>query len=66
MLLGFILGPMMEEFLRRALLLSDGNPIVLLTEPLSAALLAIAALLLATVLLPVIRKGREEAFVEGG
>jgi TctA family transporter len=63
MLLGFIIGPMMEEFLRRALLLSDGNPAVLVTEPLSAILLAIAAVLLATVLVPTIRKKREETFV---
>ena len=64
MLLGFVIGPMMEEFLRRALVLSDGDPVVLLTEPLSAALLAVAALLLATVLLPAIRRGRHEAFGE--
>jgi TctA family transporter len=63
MLLGFVIGPMMEEFLRRALLLSDGNPAVLVTEPLSATLLAIAAVLLATVLVPTIRKKREETFV---
>jgi TctA family transporter len=62
MLLGFILGPMMEEFLRRALVLSDGDPMVLFTEPLSAMLLATAAALLVTVLLPGIRKKREETF----
>ena len=65
MLLGFILGPMMEEFLRRALVLSDGNPVVLVTEPLSAALLVISAVLLATVLAPGIRKKRDETFVAG-
>ena len=65
MLLGFVIGPMMEEFLRRALVLSDGSPLVLFTEPLSATLLAISAVLLATVLLPSIRKKREETFVEG-
>ncbi|MGQ0676269.1 MAG: tripartite tricarboxylate transporter permease [Rhodospirillales bacterium] len=66
MLLGFVLGPMMEEFLRRALVLSDGDPVVLLTEPLSAVLLAISAVLLATVLLPAVRRKREEAFVSEG
>ena len=66
MLLGFILGPMMEEFLRRALVLSDGNAAVLVTEPLSAALLAISAVLLGTVLVPAIRRKREEAFVAEG
>jgi TctA family transporter len=63
LLLGFILGPPMEEYLRRALVLSEGRPEVLLTEPLSAILLAMAALLLGTVLLPAIRKKREETFV---
>ena len=66
MLLGFVIGPMMEEFLRRALVLSDGNAAVLVTEPLSAALLAISAVLLGTVLVPAIRKKREETFVAEG
>jgi putative tricarboxylic transport membrane protein len=63
LLLGFILGPPMEEHLRRAMVLSEGRVDVLLREPLSAFLLAIAALLLASVLLPTVRKGREETFV---
>jgi TctA family transporter len=52
LLLGFILGPMMEENLRRALLLSRGDWSVFVTRPLSAGLLAAAALLLVIVLLP--------------
>jgi putative tricarboxylic transport membrane protein len=64
MLLGYILGPMMEEFLRRAMLLSRGDPLVFLTRPISAVLLVAAALLLCTVLLPAFRKTREEAFQE--
>ena len=64
MLLGFILGPMMEEYLRRALVLSDGNAAVLLSEPLSAVLLVLSAALLATVLLPSVRRKRAETFVE--
>jgi len=64
MLLGFILGPMMEEFLRRTLLLSKGNPMVLVSRPISATMLAIAALAMLTVLLPALRKKREEVFVE--
>ena len=64
LLLGFILGPMMEEFLRRALLLSKGDPLVLLTRPISAAMLALAALLLALVLLPSFSGTRKEAFQE--
>jgi TctA family transporter len=64
LLLGFILGPMMEEYLRRALLLSHGDWSVLVTRPLSASLLGAAAALLVIVLLPAIKKGRERAFVE--
>ena len=64
LLLGFILGPMMEENLRRALLLSRGDWSVFVTRPLSAGLLAAAALLLVIVLMPAIKNKREEAFVE--
>lgn len=65
MLLAFILGPMMEEFLRRTLLFSKGDPSVFFTRPLSAALLSIAAIMLLLVVLPSVRKKREEAFQEG-
>jgi putative tricarboxylic transport membrane protein len=64
LLLGFILGPMMEENLRRALLLSRGDWSVLVTRPLSAGLLAAAVLLVVIVLLPAVKSKREEAFVE--
>jgi TctA family transporter len=64
LLLGFILGPMMEEYLRRALLLSRGDWSVFLTRPLSAGLLVAAALLLVIVLMPSVKSKREEAFVE--
>jgi TctA family transporter len=64
LLLGFILGPMMEEYLRRALLLSRGDWSVFVTRPLSAALLAASLVLLAVVLLPSVKAKREEAFVE--
>lgn len=64
LLLGFILGPMMEEYLRRALLISRGDWSVFVTRPISASLLAAAALLLVIVLLPAVKKKREEAFVE--
>lgn len=66
MLLGFILGPMMEEYLRRALLISKGDATVFLTRPVSATMLALALVLLVTVLLPTIRKTREQAFQEEG
>jgi TctA family transporter len=64
LLLGLILGPMMEENLRRALLLSRGDWSILVTRPLSAVLLALALLLLIIVLLPSVKKSRESAFVE--
>jgi TctA family transporter len=64
LLLGFILGPMMEENLRRAMLLSRGDWSVFVTRPLSASLLAMAVLLLIIVALPSIKSKRQEAFVE--
>jgi len=64
LLLGLILGPMMEENLRRAMLLSRGDWSVFVTRPLSASLLAMAVLLLVIVMLPSIKSKREEAFVE--
>jgi TctA family transporter len=64
LLLGFILGPMMEENLRRALLLSRGDWTVFLTRPLSGSLLFVALMLLVVVLLPSVKSKREEAFVE--
>ncbi|MFO1350103.1 MAG: tripartite tricarboxylate transporter permease [Gammaproteobacteria bacterium] len=64
MLLGFILGPMMEEYLRRALLLAHGDPLVFVQRPISAALLIMAALALVAVLSPAIQAKREEAFQE--
>jgi TctA family transporter len=64
LLLGFILGPLIEENLRRALLLSRGDPMVFVSRPLSASLLAAAAVLLLIVAAPQIRRKREEAFHE--
>jgi TctA family transporter len=64
LLLGFILGPMMEENLRRTLLLSRGDASVFVTRPLSACLLVAAFVLVTVVMLPTIKKKREEAFVE--
>jgi TctA family transporter len=66
MLLGFILGPLMEEYLRRALIISRGDPMVFLTRPISATMLAMAVLAMVMVLLPAIRTTREEAFREEG
>ncbi|MBA4341717.1 MAG: hypothetical protein C0423_06130 [Methylibium sp.] len=64
LLLGFILGPMMEENLRRALLLSRGDWGTFMTRPLSAGLLIAAALMVVVVMLPSIKNKRQEAFQE--
>lgn len=64
LLLGLILGPMMEEYLRRALLLSRGDWSVFVTRPISLGLLVAAVILITIVLLPSVRKQREEAFVD--
>jgi putative tricarboxylic transport membrane protein len=59
MLLGFVLGPLMEENLRRAMLIARGDPTVFLTRPISATLLAVAAILLVISALPAIKSKRE-------
>jgi putative tricarboxylic transport membrane protein len=64
LLLGLVLGPMMEENFRRALLLSRGEFSTFVTRPLSLSLLIIAAILVLIVASPSIRKKREETFVE--
>jgi TctA family transporter len=64
LMLGFVLGPMMEENLRRAMLLSRGDPLTFVTRPISLGLLIAAAALLAIVLAPALQKKREEVFVE--
>jgi TctA family transporter len=64
LILGFILGPMMEENLRRAMLLSRGDPTVFFTRPLSLGLLLMAAALIVVVALPQIKSTREKAFQE--
>jgi putative tricarboxylic transport membrane protein len=64
MLLGFVLGPLMEENLRRAMLIARGDATVFFTRPISGGLLAVAILLLILAVLPMIRKRREEVFVE--
>jgi len=64
MLLGFVLGKLMEENLRRALILSRGSLSTFIDHPISASLLAVAAILLIVALLPSIRKGRNEVFTE--
>jgi putative tricarboxylic transport membrane protein len=64
MLLGFVLGRLMEEKLRQALALSEGSFMTFLERPLSAMLLLLALGIMVIAVLPAVRKGREEAFQE--
>ncbi|MDQ1900824.1 tripartite tricarboxylate transporter permease [Paracoccus sp. WLY502] len=64
LLLGFVLGPLLEENLRRAMILSKGDPTTFLTRPISATLLLLSLAILVLVFLPQIRKRREEVFTE--
>jgi putative tricarboxylic transport membrane protein len=64
LILGLVLGPMMEEHLRRALLISLGDPSVFVTSPLSAAFLLAALALLASIAVPLVRAKRDEALQE--
>ena len=64
LLLGFVLGKLLEEYLRRALTISRGDPTVFFTRPLSLVLLILAGILLVLVFSPKIAKKREEAFQE--
>ncbi|GHC78779.1 tripartite tricarboxylate transporter permease [Limoniibacter endophyticus] len=64
MLLGFVLGPLLEEHLRRAMIISRGDPLIFIERPISATLLALAALAIIVALLPSIRRKRDQVFVE--
>ena len=64
LLLGFVLGPMLEEHLRRAMIIARGDPLVFLQRPISAVLLGLAVLALVIVLLPSVARKREEVFHE--
>jgi TctA family transporter len=64
LLLGFVLGPLLEDNLRRALLLSRGDPTVFVTRPISGVLLALAAVVLVVTVLPMIRRKRDVVFAE--
>jgi TctA family transporter len=64
LLLGFVLGPLLEQHLRRAMIISHGDPTVFLTRPISLALLVAAAFALVIAVLPSIRRQREVVFQE--
>ena len=62
LLLGFVLGPLLEENLRRAMIISRGDPSVFVTRPISATLLALALIIVVAALLPSVRQKREVVF----
>ena len=64
LILAFVLGPLMEENVRRALLISRGDPTVFLTRPISAGFLIATAVLLVVMIVPAVRKRRDEAYTE--
>ena len=64
LLLGFVLGPLMEENLRRAMLIARGDATVFFTRPISGGLLTVAIILLILAAMPKIRRRRDEVFVE--
>src|SRR5471030_2749526 len=64
LVLAFVLGPLMEENLRRAMLIARGDATVFLTRPISAGLILVSTVLLVLAMLPMIRKRRDEVFVE--
>jgi len=66
LLLGFVLGPMFEEQLRRAMLISRGDPMIFVERPISATLLVLAFAMLALTAVPLFSKKRSEMFVEEG
>jgi TctA family transporter len=66
LILGYVLGPLMEENLRRALLISRGDPTVFFTRPISLAFMIAAALILLMMILPAFRQKKEVAYEAGG
>lgn len=64
LLLGFVLGPLLEEHLRRAMIISRGDPMIFVTRPISATLLALALIAIVIAVLPAVRNRRKEVFVE--
>lgn len=65
-ILGFLLGPMLEENFRRSMLLSRGSLDIFITKPISAGLLALTVLVLVMMLFPKVRRKKDQAIVEGG
>jgi len=66
LILGYVLGPLMEENLRRALLISRGDPTVFFTRPIAGTFMVLSIILIVIMVLPAIRKKKEQAYEEGG
>jgi putative tricarboxylic transport membrane protein len=66
LILGYVLGPLMEENLRRALLISRGDPTVFFTRPISLGFMIASILILIAMVLPAMRKKKQQALEEGG
>ena len=64
LLFGFVLAPLLEENLRRAMIISRGDPSVFVTRPISAVLLSLALVALVIAILPAVRREREAVFSE--
>jgi TctA family transporter len=62
LLLGFVLGPMLEEHLRRAMMVARGDPVLLMTRPIAGGLLIISVIVLLIVILPAVSRRRELVF----
>jgi putative tricarboxylic transport membrane protein len=62
LVLGFILGPLMEENLRRSLVMSRGDPLIFIERPISIVLLVMSLVVVALIVLPQFRTARERAF----
>ena len=60
MLLGFVLGPMMEEHLRRAMLMSRGDPTVFVTRPISLGFIIATVAILVLMIMPAVRARRPD------
>jgi len=63
-ILGLILGPMIEEYLRRSMLLSRGDPTIFISRPMSAVMLGLAAIAILSVAIPAVRRARDDALLE--
>jgi TctA family transporter len=64
LLLGFVLGPMIEEYFRRAMIISQGDPMIFVERPISAAMLVAAVVMFVIAVLPTVARKREEVFVD--